>query len=262
MLYAEFRDQLEDALQKAGLFFHGVDWPVETIDLADTARRWKVCIFRAALGSAEPFHVSAEISFYWTPTDAARARTCEEDLLTELRGRRKRPVRTEPRWKRVDLSLHASLPYGSTTPMPEPRVFGAWTASIEEKIHAAFSEIEERNGRIVAVLGGHEDLDVQVHFKPDGLASLSGVSTSGFRVVRVPRVWDDPGRREAERGPEKELGSLARTFKAAFDEWIKSVSELATWIRYSPPPSGAKPIEPWFDDQSEDDDDGGPETIQ
>jgi hypothetical protein len=262
MLYAEFRDQLEDALQKAGLFFHGVDWPVETIDLADTARRWKVCIFRAALGSAEPFHVSAEISFYWTPTDAARARTCEEDLLTELLGRRKRPVRTEPRWKRVDLSLHASLPYGSTTPMPEPRVFGAWTASIEEKIHAAFSEIEERNGRIVAVLGGHEDLDVQVHFKPDGLASLSGVSTSGFRVVRVPRVWDDPGRREAERGPEKELGSLARTFKAAFDEWIKSVSELATWIRYSPPPSGAKPIEPWFDDQSEDDDDGGPETIQ
>jgi hypothetical protein len=145
--------------------------------------------------------------------------------------------------------------------LPEPRVFGAWTASIEEKVHAAFSEIEERNGRIVAVLGGHGDLEVPVHFKPDGLASLSGVSISGFRVVRVPRVWDDPGRREAERGPEKELGSLARTFKATFDEWIKSVSELATWIRYSPPPPGAKPIEPWFEDQSEDDDDGGPETI-
>jgi hypothetical protein len=261
MLYAEFRDQLEDALQKAGLFFHGVDRPAETIDLADTARRWKVYVFRAALRSAEPFHVSAEISFYWTPTDAARAHTCEEDLLTEILGRRKRPARTEQRWKRVDLSLHASLPYGSTTPMPEPRVFGAWIASIEEKVHAAFSEIEERNGRIVAVLGGHGDLDVQVHFKPDGLASLSRVSISGFRVVRVPRVWDDPGRREAERGPEKELGSLARTFKATFDEWIKNVSELATWIRYSPPAPGAKPIEPWFEDQSEDDDDGGPETI-
>src|SRR6267143_159560 len=37
MLYAEFRDQLEDALQEAGLFFHGGDSPVETIDLADTA---------------------------------------------------------------------------------------------------------------------------------------------------------------------------------------------------------------------------------
>ena len=109
------------------------------------------------------------------PADAARAHTCEEDLLTELIGRRKRPARTERRWKRVDLSLHATLPYGSTTSMPEPRVFGAWTASIEEKIHAAFREIEERNGRIVAVLGGHGDLEVQVPSKPDGVASLNGV---------------------------------------------------------------------------------------
>jgi hypothetical protein len=67
MLYAEFRNQLEDALQEAGLFFDGVDRTVETIDLADTARRWKVYICRAARRSAEPFHVSAEISFYWTP---------------------------------------------------------------------------------------------------------------------------------------------------------------------------------------------------
>jgi hypothetical protein len=52
-----------------------------------------------------------------------------------------------------------------------------------------------------------------------------------------------------------------RTFKATLDEWTKNVSELATWIRYSPPPHEAKPIEPWFEDQSEDDDDGGPGTI-
>jgi hypothetical protein len=261
MRYAEFRDQLEHALQEAGLFFHGVDRPVETIDLADTVRRWKVYVYRASPRSEEPFHVSAEISFYFTPADAARAHTCEEGLLTELMGRRKRPARTERRWKRVDLSLHATLPYGSTTSMPEPRVFGAWTASIEEKIHAAFREIEERNGRIVAVLGGHGDLEVQVHSKPDGVASLNGVTISGFRIVRVPRVWDDPDRREAERGPQVELGRLARTFKATFDEWTKSVSELATWIRYSPPPLGAKPIEPWFEDEPEDDDDHGPETI-
>ena len=73
MRYAEFRDQLEHALQEAGLFFHGVDRPVETIDLADTVRRWKVYVYRASPRSEEPFHVSAEISFYWTPADAARA---------------------------------------------------------------------------------------------------------------------------------------------------------------------------------------------
>src|SRR5215472_3992642 len=83
-------------------------------------------------------------------------------------------------------SLRASLPYGSTTSMPEPRVFGAWTSSVEERVHAAFSEIEERNGRIVAVLGGHGDLEVQVRSKSDGVASLSAVTISGFRIVRVP----------------------------------------------------------------------------
>lgn len=50
--------------------------------------------------------------------------------------------------------------------------------------------------------------------------------------------------------------------KATLDEWTKSVSELATWIRYAPPAAGAKPVEPWFEDLREDDDnDGGPETI-
>src|SRR2546430_9167087 len=75
MRYAEFRDQLEDALQDAGLFFRGVDRPVETVDLADTMRRWKVYIYRTVPRSAEPFHVSAAISFYWSPADAAPAST-------------------------------------------------------------------------------------------------------------------------------------------------------------------------------------------
>ncbi len=73
--------------------------------------------------SAEPFHVSAVISFDWDPVDAARSYTGEEDLLTEVVGRRRRPLRTERRWTRIDLSLHASLPCGSATSMPEPDVF-------------------------------------------------------------------------------------------------------------------------------------------
>lgn len=63
MRYADFRDRLEDALQEAGLFFHDADRRVETIDLADTVRGWKVHVCRAAPRSAEPFHVSAVIGF-------------------------------------------------------------------------------------------------------------------------------------------------------------------------------------------------------
>jgi hypothetical protein len=77
-------------------------------------------------------------------------------------------------------------------------------------------------------------------------------------VIRVTRVRDDPERREAERDAADELARLA-AFRA-LDEWTESVSQLATWVRYALPPPNAKPIEPWFDDQSEDDD-GGPETI-
>jgi hypothetical protein len=259
--YDEFRDQLEAALERNGLHFHGLQ-RVETIELANTVRHWKVYAHGAAPPSTEPFHVSAEIGFAWSPFDAARSYAREEDLLTELIGRKKRLPRTERRWTRVDLWLHARLPYGSTTAMPEPQLFGAWTASILEKIHGGFAEVEEKEGRIVAVLGAHEDVDVLAHCQPDGVVSLKGLAISGFRIVHLPRVWDDPDRRKAEKDPHAELDRVARTFKATLDEWTKSVSELAAWIRYSPPVAGAKPVEPWFEDLREDDDnDGGPETI-
>ena len=154
MRYAEFRDRLEDALQEARFFFHDADRRVETIDLADTVRSWKSYVRTAAPGSTEPFHVSAVVGLEWSPADSARAYTCEEDLLTELVGRRKRPIKTERRWMRIDLSLHASLPYGSTTSLPEPHVFGAWTAAVVEKADEAFTDIEEKKGRIVAIMAG------------------------------------------------------------------------------------------------------------
>jgi hypothetical protein len=102
VLYAEFRDRLEGALWEAGLLVHDADRRVEAIDLADTVRRWRVYIIRAAPRSTEPFHVSAEIGFDWSPVDAAQAYSCEEDLLTQLIGTRRRPTRTERRWTRVD----------------------------------------------------------------------------------------------------------------------------------------------------------------
>jgi len=222
-------------------------------------RRWRVRVHRTTPINAEPFEVFAAIEFEWSPVDAARAYTCEEDLLTEIVGRRARLPRTERRWTRVDLSLHATLPYGSTTAIPGPQVLAGWTATVVEFADAAFTHVEERRGRVVAVLGGHGDLEVQARCSPDGLVSLSAVTISGFRMVRVPRVWDSPERRAAEADSNRELGRLARTFKTALDAWTESVSALATWIRYSPPPPDAKPVEPWFD--NEPDDDGGPETM-
>ena len=259
MRYAEFRDRLEGALRQEGLLFHGADRRVEMIDLEDSVRRWKVRVHRTTPINAEPFNVSAAIEFEWSPVDAARAYTCEEDLLTEIVGRRTRLPRTERRWTRVDLSLHATLPYGSTTAIPAPQVWDGWTATVVEFADTAFTQVEEKRGRVVAVLGGHGDLEVQARCSSTGLVFLSAITISGFRMVRVPRVWDSPERRAVEADSNREFGRLARTFKTALDAWTESVSGLATWIRYSPPPPDAKPVEPFFDDEP--DDDGGPETM-
>jgi hypothetical protein len=51
---------------------------------------------RAARDDTKPFDVSAVIGFKWSPVDAARAYTSEEDLLTDLVRRRRRFPRTEP----------------------------------------------------------------------------------------------------------------------------------------------------------------------
>ena len=83
------------------------------------------------------------------------------------------------------------------------------------------------------------------------------MSIAGFRIVHVPRVWDDPVRREAERNAGDELDRVAQTFKTALDDWTNRLSELAAWIRYSPPSPGVTPVAPWFVDENDSDDDGG-----
>ena len=141
-------------------------------------------------------------------------------------------------------------------------MLGAWAAAIVEQADAAFTDVEENDGRIVAVRGGHGDLELQALCNPDGVVSLSAVAITGFRIVPVPRVWDRRERRAAEADSPRGLSRLARTFKAALDQWAESIAALATWVRYTSRLPGAKPAGPWFDNQSEDDDDdGGPDTL-
>lgn len=259
MRYDGFRDRLQDCLREAGLFLPLADRPIETVDLAITGRRWKVYIGRSAPQKADPFFVSAKIGFHWNPFDAARSYTCEEDLLTELFGRKERSPKTEPRLLRVDLTLHATLPYSSTAPIPDPLIFGAWTSSIGEKLDRHLSETRELRGN-VAVIGYRGEVEVQARCMTGGSLALTGISLSGFRVVRLPRVWDDPQRRETEKDEGKELDRLARRFKGALDEWTTSVAALATWLRYLPPLPGTAPRPSIGFEQEERDEDDEPHS--
>ena len=143
--------------------------------------------------------------------------------------------------------------------MPDRETFEPWIEHVTDAL-ADFNEARERKGRIVAILGGHGDLGIEAGCKLDGVASLKGVSVAAFKMVRVPRVRDDPARQEKEKHIGSELHRLAKRFREAFEGWTVSVAELAKWLKYSPPPPDAKPVEPWFLGDDEAEDDGGPGT--
>ena len=57
MRYSEFRNRVEDALQEVGFFFSDGGRRIETIELADSVRRWEASVWRDAPPVADPFHL-------------------------------------------------------------------------------------------------------------------------------------------------------------------------------------------------------------
>jgi hypothetical protein len=261
MRYDEFRYQLQTALQHVGLLGQPIGNPIETVDLGSMERLWKVYIMGSSTKDTEPFDVTAKIALNWNPFNTARSYTCEEDLLSEMLGRTKSSSKTKPRLVRVDLELRASLPYGSTTTIPDAPTFGSWADSIKLKLDRVITENKWRQERLVAVSGALEEVNIESRYDSAGHLSLKRLSVAGFRVVHIPRVWDDSDRREAERDPTAELSRLAQKFKYSLDEWSISIVELARWIRYTPPPADSKQIAPMLEEQDDENEGGGPETI-
>ena len=251
MRYDEFRDRWQAALRTARLL-SAHDRPDETVNLTTTARKWRVHVVPRAVA---PFHAGATIDFRWDAFEAARSYTCEEDLLTELFGRRGGRS-TQPRLVRVDIALRAALPYGSTTPIPAPDVWLPWVASMEEKLDDALTAPRRRKGTMDAWRG---DLEIEGRTSPDGAFSLHGMSVPAFEMIVVPRIWDDPKRRAREGSAEVRIDGLAKRFCGAVDGWTASVGELVRWLRYAPGsrrPSSRRGRRGPFPD----DGDAGPET--
>lgn len=226
MRYDEFRDRWQAALRTAGMLFHH-DRPAETIELGSTLRRWRVHLLPR---DVKPFSVGATISYRWDPFGSARSYTTDEDLVTELFGRRAMRS-TQRRLLRVDITLGASLPYGSTAAMPAPDIWAPWLASVEEKLDTTLRGRRVRKGAISAWRG---DLEIEGRTAPDGAFAFHGMSVSAFEMIVVPRIWDDPRRREREPSSGKQIDGLARRFRAALDVWAEKVGELVRWVEYAP----------------------------
>jgi hypothetical protein len=251
MRYDEFRDRWQAALRAAGILSYQ-DRVQETIDVSTTERRWR---FHTLPRSVEPFSVSASISFRWDAFQSARSYTREEDLLTELHGRRAR-WSTQRRLLRMDIKFHATLPYGSATPLPATDVWLPWIASMEEKLSAALVAHRQRKKTVIRWRG---DLELEGETSLHGEFALHGMSVPAYEMIVVPRVWDDPRRREREASAAQQIDALAARFRGTLDAWTESVAELIGWLRHAPLPpraqSGQRRRRPFPHD-----DDVGPET--
>jgi hypothetical protein len=248
MRYDEFRDRLQAALRVAGLLSH-MDRPEETLDVNTTARHWRAHLLPRSI---EPFSAGATISFDWDPFESARSYTCEEDLHTELFGRGSTRS-TQRRLVRVDIAFHASLPYGSTTPMPAPDVWAPWVESVEAKIDSALAGAR-RGSRGEKPWRG--DLELEGRTSPTGAFCFHAMTVSAFEMIAVPRIWDDPRRREREPSAGPRIDGLAERFRAALDEWLTGVGELVRWLQHAPAPAAPRRLRK----PSGSDEDAGPET--
>jgi hypothetical protein len=243
MRYEEFRNQLEDALVQVRLLDRRPWDPAESIDLTGTGRHWKTYYYSLAT-SPEPFNVSAKIAFDWDAVNAARSQTTEEDLITALLGRSDVSSRISKRFTRVDLDLHAGLVYGKTAEIPDPKLFGSWTAAVGRQLGDLLAEVRQRRGGRLEVLGHVGEIELDTRCSAAGVISLKALSVEAFRIVRIPRVWDDPERRDREKGAARDLALLARQFRQAVDAWTASVAELARWIRHTPAPKTSRARHP------------------
>lgn len=259
MRYQDFRDRLQDALREVGLVQFGDISPTETVDLSTTERRWSAIIGYTFQQAAEPFHVTGKVSFCWSPFDAARSYTCEEGLLTELYDPAEHSTDTAPRLVRVDIALHARLPYGSTTPMPATEVWKSWSETVDAKLDIFLHEQDSRSERrlLPEVRGWRSNSEIDARCTEEGGLILEGLSVAAFRLVPVPRMWDDPDKREREEEGGEHLDELVQLFKSAMGEWTAAVAELARWIRYGPPSPERELVEDLFADVEDDE----PETI-
>ena len=224
MHYNEFRDAFLRSVRAAGLASEF--GPTETIDLTTTTRLWQAAVGGFTRQPAEPFHVSALVSFRWNPFESARTYTTEEDLVTELLGRDEDPPETMPRHLRTDLVLRATLPYDSRTPMPDRRIWRSWSLTVDDALAPFLStDAAEHEGGCIIVMGWRGTVEADSRCSAEGELCLSAVSLPSWQAVVPPRIRDAVDD-EPEGDIERQLEKLATRYRSAYDAWKDSVAEL------------------------------------
>lgn len=136
MTYDEFKQAWLLALRGTRLRSFGMTPIRESLELRTLDRIGESTVL-PDFQDTEPLLVTARLRWRWDALQTARTSTSEEDLLADLLGREgaARP-RTQRPWLRVDLSLHASLPWGQPMPMPSRATWAGWTRDVIHSLEA------------------------------------------------------------------------------------------------------------------------------
>src|SRR5690554_6546130 len=134
MQYEQFLSAWNYALRESRLRTIGVH-PEERLDTRNLDREYKVYLEPLGGQDAEPFTVTAAVWFRWDALNTARVSTTEEDMLTILLGHVDAGlVQTEPPNIRIDIELHATLPWGTTLPLPPRQAWASWVEEVTRRL--------------------------------------------------------------------------------------------------------------------------------
>jgi hypothetical protein len=226
MDYDEFRRLWHEALARAGLV--SVPFrPTETVDLQHMDRAYKVYMPMSHGNQTGPFHVTVELSWRWSALQSARTATTEEDLLVTLLGEDGYEADTERPWVRVDVNLHATLPDGDPTPMPDAAVWQHWMEKVTHEMGLLelpnLPEVRWDRGQVPLFWQG--DPAARLQCRPDGQLYLTGVELPAWQGIELPRQWDDPERPE-DGDTEVQLDSFCEWVRDSLEVWEGNLQHL------------------------------------
>lgn len=226
--YEAFRTAWTQALRESRL--QALHEATETLDTRSLDRSHTIRVEPLGGQDAPPFHVTAVLSWAWDTLNTTRARTCDEDVLTEMLGRDVAgELASEKPCVRVDIKLTASAPYGKPVPLPGRSAWRQWaheTLSRLDDIEPLLPEQPHRENRMgmTEVLAWQGSPIVRTVCSADGELLLGAVELAAGQIIELPRSLDCPD--VPDEGPEEQLTQLFTRVRGALMAWTQALDHL------------------------------------
>jgi hypothetical protein len=222
MNYQEFRDLWHDALRAVHLQIPYPIGPTERINLRNMSRSYELVIYGGMHPKCEPFHLTASITWDWDATLSARYATTEEDMLMEIYGDFGiHDDDTVAPLLRMDVYLSAGVAYGTVYPMPALPQWQRWVRQASDELQSLMPTGYEEDGGICAY---SDPIQANVKLLEDGQLNLESVTFKAWQVIKLPRQWDDPEKKDLS--PVDELQDFANRIGRTMNALENSLARL------------------------------------